>query len=591
MTEKKRIMLLISINTVLIFLVTIIVSFHLYNVAIKEEKNRLVETAQSQARLIEAVGRFDSVESRDFNGGSVAATLSQIVDAHNNYMGFGMTGEFTMAMREGDNIVFLLSHRHGNQIIPDPIPFDSKIAEPMRLALSGKSGTIIGLDYRGVVVLAAYEPVNFQNWGIVAKIDLAEVQAPFIKAGVTIGLIAVFISLLAGFSFLKLTQPLILEISEKEKRFQSIFNQSAVGIAVVDPDGYFISVNSHYEDIVGYSKSELKKHTYLDITHPDDTEKATNLYRQALGSKKNTYHDEKRYIRKTGEIVWALIGISVVRNAHGDADYYIAVINNVSSRKKSEEQLRQSETRFRELSEKLEEIVNLRTTELKEVQKALVRKEKLAAVGELAGGIGHELRNPLGVISNAIYFLKDIIPETDIKIYEYLDIIGVEVESANKIISDLLDFAKSKPTQPKSVPAAKIIADALDRYPPPGRLEVIKEINDGNVYVDAQQIRMVVSNVLTNAYQAMPDGGKLTINSHMSQENCVIEISDTGHGISDEHKALVFEPLFSTRIHGIGLGLAISKRLIELNKGTIDFKSETGKGTTFRISIPRKLNV
>jgi hypothetical protein len=132
----------------------------LYTTAVNEERTRLKETAQSQARLIEAIARFDIQYSSNYPFGSKEATLSQIIDAHDKYQGFGETGEFTLSKKEDDHIVFLLSHRHFDLQNPKPVPFDSKLAQPMRLALSGQSGTIIGLDYRGEKVLAAYEPVG-----------------------------------------------------------------------------------------------------------------------------------------------------------------------------------------------------------------------------------------------------------------------------------------------------------------------------------------------------------------------------------------------------------------------------------------------
>jgi hypothetical protein len=137
---------------------------------------------------MEAVARFDAEYStEDVPGGAFAATLGQIRDAHARSQGFGETGEFTLAKKEGDQIVFLLSHRHYDLESPEPIAFASNLAEPMRRALSGESGTVVALDYRGERVLAAYEPVAILDLGIVAKIDLAEIRAPYVNAALLIG--------------------------------------------------------------------------------------------------------------------------------------------------------------------------------------------------------------------------------------------------------------------------------------------------------------------------------------------------------------------------------------------------------------------
>ena len=139
MHVNKRIFLLISIMVLTCIIVTAVSVIILYRTAFIQEKFRLTEIAQSQARLIEAIARFDSIYSNDYPDGSTSATLSQIIDAHKNYKGFGETGEFTLARKDiGENIVFLLSHRHYDLNNPKPVPFHSQLAEPMRLALSGQ---------------------------------------------------------------------------------------------------------------------------------------------------------------------------------------------------------------------------------------------------------------------------------------------------------------------------------------------------------------------------------------------------------------------------------------------------------------------
>ena len=164
MTERARVLVLIMIMSIGLLLVTGITIGILYHAAFEEEKARLVESAHSQARLIEAVARYDIAHSSGFPGGSGAATLQQVVDAHREYEGFGNTGEFTLAKKEGNLIVFLLKHRHTQVEHPEPVPFDSDLAEPMRRALSGQSGVVVGLDYRGATVLAAYEPEGARSW-------------------------------------------------------------------------------------------------------------------------------------------------------------------------------------------------------------------------------------------------------------------------------------------------------------------------------------------------------------------------------------------------------------------------------------------
>jgi len=206
--------LLISIMVAVVLLVLVGSFTMLFRAALDEERARLVETARSQARLIEAIARFDARYSNDYPEGSREATLSQIVDAHRHYRGFGKTGEFTLSRREGDDIVFLLSHRHSDLDMPRSVRIDSGLAEPMVLALSGESGTIIGRDYRGETVLAAYEPVRELDLGIVAKIDLDEIRAPFVRAGLLSGLVAILAIAAGSAFFVRITNPLVEKLEE-----------------------------------------------------------------------------------------------------------------------------------------------------------------------------------------------------------------------------------------------------------------------------------------------------------------------------------------------------------------------------------------
>jgi hypothetical protein len=214
MNPQKRIFLLILIMTLIVILVEASSISLLYNTAFEEERARITEIAKSQARLIEAVARFDRIYSKDYPLGSSEATLNQIRDAHAQYEGFGETGEFTLSMRKGDQIVFLLAHRHFDMDNPKPVPWKSKLAEPMRRALSGRSGTVVALDYRGKMVLAAHEPVGVLNLGIVSKIDLSEIRAPFIRAGVLSGLIAILVIVAGAIVFFRITDPIVKNLHD-----------------------------------------------------------------------------------------------------------------------------------------------------------------------------------------------------------------------------------------------------------------------------------------------------------------------------------------------------------------------------------------
>ena len=221
MSPRMRVMTLLLIMASIVVVTEATTVGFLYQAAIGEERSRLQETAKSQARLIEAVARFDEIYNINYPHSARQATLDQIRDAHAKYRGFGETGEFTLSTRKNNQIVFLLSHRHYDLNEPKPVSWDSKLAEPMRRALSGSSGTIIGLDYRGKTVLAAYEPMAELNLGIVAKIDLSEIRAPFIKAALLSGLSAIVLIILGTGLFLKITNPMLRQLDEKVTQLSS----------------------------------------------------------------------------------------------------------------------------------------------------------------------------------------------------------------------------------------------------------------------------------------------------------------------------------------------------------------------------------
>ena len=250
-------------------------------------------------------------------------------------------------------------------------------------------------------------------------------------------------------------------------------------------------------------------------------------------------------------------------------------------------------SRLESFNVELENLVQERTKDLQETQDRLIRSQRLAAIGELSGGVAHELRNPLGAIKNAAYYVKKKLRDSDLvqdnpKLGQFLEIMDAEIESSNQIITDLMDYSRVNPPSRAPTGLETVVDAALSRMQLSGNLTVKKEFqpNLPMVSVDSEQIRRVISNLIKNADDAMGDGGDLTINGRASDGFVELQIRDTGNGISDADVGKVFDPLFTTKAKGIGLGLAMVKETVEKHKGTIGVTSRPGEGTTFSIRLP-----
>jgi PAS domain S-box-containing protein len=307
-------------------------------------------------------------------------------------------------------------------------------------------------------------------------------------------------------------------------------------------------------------------------------------------------------------VFWARIE-AVSDSAHGQAEMCYAIVSDITERKKAEEEIQQ-------LNAMLEQRVEERTRELHRAQEKIDRQEKLSALGRMAGSVGHELRNPLGVISNAAYFLKISQPDASDKIKEHLHLIEKHAQICARIVGDLLDLTHIKPVEPVAVSVSHLVHEALERFPAPEVVQVTLDLPADlpQVYADPQHVVQILGNLILNACQAMKDGGKLTVSGNQSSVDSnqssvgskqssvktappitappttahwlLITVRDTGAGIAPENMGKLFEPLFSTKLNGVGLGLVVCQNLAEVNGGRIEVESDPGKGSTFSVYLP-----
>ncbi|MGE3804562.1 MAG: sensor histidine kinase, partial [Gemmataceae bacterium] len=218
----------------------------------------------------------------------------------------------------------------------------------------------------------------------------------------------------------------------------------------------------------------------------------------------------------------------------------------------------------------------------------LQRTERLVTIGQVAGGIAHELRNPLNVVKTSVYYLLNARNPTPEKTSEHLRRIERHVVLADSVITALSNFARLPTPQQEACPAAACVQEALEMSSPPEQVKVNLDCPPEvpPLLVDGSQIRIVVANLIRNACDAMPEGGNLGIRARAENGTVILDVSDSGVGIAREDLARIMEPLYSTKTRGLGLGLAIARAILDKNRGSLEVSSTPGQGSTFTIRVP-----
>jgi PAS domain S-box-containing protein len=374
------------------------------------------------------------------------------------------------------------------------------------------------------------------------------------------------------------------ELKKSAEEIHDLFNKAPVGYHSLDRNGLFLRVNDTELQWIGYEREEVVgKLSLPDILTPESRKIFENYF--PILKKQGWIRDvELEIIRKTGGTLPVLISATAVTGPDGEFVMSRSTVYDISERKNAEQALR-------------------------EIQEEMARKDKLAILGQLAGIVGHEIRNPLGVMNNAVYFLKTLMPEANETVKEYLAIIDHEINASLSIITDLLDFARTRPPHSHSISVSELIDEGIRKSDMPENILIDIDLPEAlpPVLVDPEQIEAVLLNLITNAVQAMPEGGTLRVAAHRVHGSEIsyqgtdktgprspvpdpgsveISINDTGTGISPENMKRLFQPLFTTKAKGIGLGLVVCKNLVEANGGCIEVESVLANGTTFKIKLP-----
>jgi PAS domain S-box-containing protein len=365
--------------------------------------------------------------------------------------------------------------------------------------------------------------------------------------------------------------------SEADARLTAVFQSAAVGIALVDLDGRPIAVNPALVEMLRYPAAELRQMVFTDFTHPDDAELDWHLFGEMMRGERDSYRVEKRYFRGDGEIVYARLAVSLIREG-GRPLYAVAMVEDVTERKHAEEALRLSEEQRR-------------------------GAQKMEAIGKLAGGLAHDFNNLLTVVIGAADLVELEAGDLDAT-RRSLAQIREAAQRAASLTRQLLAFARRQVLDVQVVDMNDIVDRTLSllRRVIPENIEIETTLDPslGSIAADAGQLEQVIMNLALNARDAMPDGGWLSLTTrdlrldalppHIVPPGRYVQlvVADTGHGMDEATMWQAFDPFFTTKgpHEGTGLGLSTVYGIVKQSGGYIFVESDLGKGARFVIYLP-----
>jgi len=369
-----------------------------------------------------------------------------------------------------------------------------------------------------------------------------------------------------------------------ERRYREIFENANDAIWIHDLEGNIIAANKASEELTGYSLEELLKMNVKSFLTEGSLNLAGQIRRKLFVGERVQQSYEQRLIRRDGTGAILKLASNLITQ-DGKPIGFQHIARDVTAEKQMQDKLSKA---YQELSESHQR--------LRESQEQLIQAEKLTSLGQLAASVAHEVNNPLSGILVYTQLLSKKITANNITkeaILGYLSKMEAELSRSTKLIRNLLDFARQSPPMFREVNLNEVINRAFDLAAHSAQLQhiqVVKELDPSlpKVMADSDQLQQVCTNLILNAIQAMPDGGRLTLRTSVDGDHLKIEIQDTGYGISPENMRKLFTPFFTTKreVKGVGLGLAVAYGIIQRHKGRIEVQSEVGEGTTFTIFLP-----
>jgi PAS domain S-box-containing protein len=372
-----------------------------------------------------------------------------------------------------------------------------------------------------------------------------------------LGIVATFFfSIFVAFAIVKYD----LFIFDAALAADNILSTMPDSLILADMKAEILKVNEQLVNFVGYSEKELIGESITKLC----AIKQENIFNKTLNElkeKKLIRNQELIFQTKSNETRNVLFSGSVVKSKTGRSIGLTCIIHDI--------------------------------TEHKNIEARLVKAERLASIGELAGQIGHDLRNPLSGIKNSVYLLKKNSNRlTEIERNKILETINIAVEDSDRIVTSLVEYSSELILEPGQCTPKSLIINALSKIQVPDRINIVNQTTDElKFYSDTRKIEKMLGHIIKNAVEAIPEKGDIQIISQTGDSNVEISVSDSGTGIPDRILPKIFSPLVTTKAKGMGMNLSICKRIAEAHGGKITVESEVGKGTKFTIMLPAKTSI
>ena len=380
----------------------------------------------------------------------------------------------------------------------------------------------------------------------------------------------------------KLSEDRLRELNE---RLQLLIDCMPVGCILWSPYFTVQLWNPFAESIFGFSQDEMiGKGPYGLILADEMKEEIDNVWNAIFQEDQTTGHVNENLTKERGSITCEWRN-TPLKDLEGEIVGVISMVQDISERVAAEHELETYRSH-------LEKLVTERTQELRDAQQQLVQSERLAVLGQLTATVSHEIRNPLGTVANSLYLLRESFDFTDKPQLERpLKLAERNVERCDGIISDLLDFSRQRKIRKMPVDLNQWFRELLDEIKIPADVECQLDIAlQKPVPVDGERLRRVIVNLLTNAMQALEECENqekvIKITARDTDGMCEIVVEDNGPGMTDEVLAKIYEPMFSTKNFGVGLGVPIIRNIIEGHGGKVVYRSEPGKGTSVSMTLP-----